>query len=83
MKTQPTVGRTVHYVAYGTPQGEYPSGVHRAAIITQVNNETNVGLCILNPTGQFFNTSVQHDQKDKAPGTWHWIEGTREATEAE
>lgn len=36
---QPTVGRIVHYQAYGTPGGEYPS-VPRAAIVTQVLVET-------------------------------------------
>jgi hypothetical protein len=32
----PSVGRVVHYVAYGTPGGEYQAGAHRAAIITEV-----------------------------------------------
>lgn len=32
----PSVGRVVHYVAYGTPGGEFPAGAHRAAIITEV-----------------------------------------------
>jgi hypothetical protein len=32
---QPSVGRTVHYVSYGTPGGEYASEC-RAAIITEV-----------------------------------------------
>jgi hypothetical protein len=32
---KPTVGRTVHYVSYGTPGGEYAS-VCRAAIVTEV-----------------------------------------------
>lgn len=29
-------GRMVYYVAYGTPGGEYPSGVERAAVVTEV-----------------------------------------------
>lgn len=33
----PSVGRVVHYVAYGTPGGEFPVGEHRAAIITEVD----------------------------------------------
>lgn len=41
---QPTVGRTVHYLSYGTPGGEYKSET-RAAIITQVYNATCVDLC--------------------------------------
>jgi hypothetical protein len=32
--TQPTVGRMVHYVSYGTPNGEYTSQC-RAAIVTE------------------------------------------------
>lgn len=32
---KPTVGRIVHYQAYGTPNGEYPS-VPRAAVVTQL-----------------------------------------------
>lgn len=52
---QPSVGRVVHYQAYGTPGGEYKS-VPRAAIITEVHEDgEHVGLCVLNPTGQFFN----------------------------
>lgn len=84
----PTVGRTVHYVAYGTPGGEYPAGAHRAAIVTAIgrrydNNTTNVSLCILNPTGFFFTQEVEEDQgeqgppglrRDPRPGTWHWPE---------
>ena len=29
-------GRMVYYVAYGTPGGEYPAGVERAAVVTEV-----------------------------------------------
>lgn len=32
----PTVGRIVHYVAFGTPGGEYAAGAHRAAMITEI-----------------------------------------------
>ena len=85
---KPSVGRIVHYVAYGTPGGEFPAGVCRAAIITEVpqpgplpqRNGVNVmedpelvGLCIVNPTGLFFNRNLVHDEA-KAPGTWHWCE---------
>lgn len=83
---KPSVGRVVHYVAYGTPGGEFPAGICRAAIITEVNAlqpgrvvqlfdgvQMDVGLCVLNPSGQFFNRGVRYDA-DKAPGTWHWPE---------
>lgn len=90
---KPSVARNVHYVAYGTPGGEFPAGVHRAAIITEIyygpeasqppTGTTlqiredgvcmSVGLCVLNPTGQFFNRGVRYDPDGK-PGTWHWPE---------
>lgn len=68
----PTVGRIVHYVSYGTPKGEYTSEC-RAAIVTEVDPHA-VGLCVLNPTGQFFNRAVEQDESDHAGGTWHWPE---------
>jgi hypothetical protein len=76
-----TVGRMVHYVAYGTPGGEFAAGVHRAAVVTEITtigpegpaDPNNIGLCVLNPTGQFFNQHVPYDE-GKKPGTWHWIE---------
>jgi hypothetical protein len=71
---KPTVGRIVHYVSYGTPKGEYESTC-RAAIVAETFTTDNeeVGLCVLNPTGIFFNT-VLHDENRKGPGTWHWPE---------
>ena len=85
MDQPPSVGRTVHYVAYGTPGGEFPAGVCRAAIITEIgvgvpelptsgpDPDGRVGLCVLNPQGLFFNRGIRYDP-DKAPGTWHWPE---------
>jgi len=74
---RPSVGRIVHYVSYGTPGGEYTSQC-RAAIVTEVvPNEPDgveiVSLCVLNPTGIFFN-DCQHDEDEKLGGTWHWPE---------
>lgn len=70
---KPSVGRVVHYVAYGTPGGEFPARVCRAAIVTEVNDEPNpgglVGVCVLNPTGQFFNRSVLYDDGSETPGS--------------
>jgi hypothetical protein len=78
---RPSVGRMVHYVAYGTPGGEFPAGVCRAAVITEVDEPDRpgidgpsaVGICVLNPTGLFFNRHIPYDLH-KAPGTWHWPE---------
>lgn len=69
----PSVGRIVHYKSYGTPNGEYTPEC-RAAIVTQVNNPTSVGLCVLNPTGQFFHEAVNLDGQHYSGGTWHWPE---------
>jgi len=83
--TAPSVGRIVHYVSYGTPGGEYTSEC-RAAIVTEIDrteydvsgdaidlDPPPVGLCVLNPSGMFFNDAVQ-DEDGKAGGTWHWPE---------
>ena len=75
---KPSVGRIVHYVSYGTPGGEYLPE-HRAAIITNIgttgeDGRTVVGLCVLNPTGMFFNLIVNQDEVEKKSGTWHWPE---------
>lgn len=70
----PSIGRTVHYVAYGTPGGEYVAGAHRAAIVTEVNGTDTVGLCVLNPNGMFFNRVTPFSAAGRQPGTWHWPE---------
>lgn len=71
IKQTPTVGRMVHYISYGTPNGEYKPE-HRAAVITRVaKNKKTVGLCIMNPTGLFFNDKVNFGTRE---GQWHWPE---------
>jgi hypothetical protein len=72
---KPSIGRIVHYVSYGTPIREdgtqaFPS-VCRAAVITEVQDEDTVGLCVLNPTGQFFNQGVRVSEDENQVGTWH------------
>ena len=74
--SQPFVGMIVWYYAYGTPGGEYPAGVPRAALVTQIHplgedRYPSVGLCILNPTGMFFNPVVEYG---KRPGGWSFVE---------
>ncbi len=87
---KPVIGRVVHYVSHGTPGGEYGKEC-RAATITAVNvtnDEMTVSLCVLNPTGMFFNTQVHHEPfgsptdddfkhqhcsgRHNRGGTWHW-----------
>jgi hypothetical protein len=68
-----------------TGEQKYPS-VCRMAGITEVPDKqwggqsfnepepvTIIGLCVLNPTGQFFDRGVPYSA-DNAPGTWHWPE---------
>jgi hypothetical protein len=81
----PSVGRIVHYVSFGTPGGEHGKEC-RAAVVTEVcglavepatGGEVDayvVGLCVLNPTGQFFNRSVVQMENGRDGGTWHWPE---------
>lgn len=68
---KPSVGRIVHYISYGTPNGEFKPE-HRAAIITRVGDDDGtVDLCIMNPTGLFFNQGVKFGTRE---GQWHWVE---------
>lgn len=77
MSQQPSVGRIVHYVSFGTPGGEYTSQC-RAAIIAGVpegalpvadseraetwdSDAVVCDLVVLNPTGLLFNRCSQHE----------------------
>lgn len=71
VKRKPFVGARVYYQAYGTPGGEYPS-VPRAATITEVGENGVCGLCVLNPTGLFFNREIHYSETPK-PGCWSWM----------
>jgi hypothetical protein len=89
---KPTVGRVVHYVSHGSPVRPDGKQVYtsecRAAIITEVYDDDPVpesgvpyvGLCVLNPTGQFFSRGVlfdgHEDPAQRAAGSWHWPERT-------
>ncbi|WP_405154766.1 hypothetical protein [Paenibacillus sp. FSL K6-0108] len=65
---QPTVGRIVYYKSYGTPNGEFKPE-DRAAVVTGVVDENTVHLCVLNPTGMFFNTNVKQGSEG-GQGDW-------------
>lgn len=70
---KPSIGRVVHYTSYGTPGGEFDSEC-RAAIVTDVADKGDaVSLCVMNPTGLFFNTCA-HSELEHHGGTWHWPE---------
>ena len=82
---KPTIGATVHYASYGTPGGEYTKQC-RAAIVTAVHGRGidpgtgdevdvyDVDLCVLNPTGMFFNQHCMQMEHAHDGGTWHWPE---------
>lgn len=82
---QPSVGRIVHYLSFGTPpkadgMQAFPSEPC-AAIVTKVHDMSPVpesgvpyvDLCVLYPNGMSFKTSVRYDDSP-APkgGTWAW-----------
>lgn len=69
MFMQPTVGRIVYYKSYGTPKGEYKPE-NRAAVVTAVAEDGTLSLCVLNPTGMFFNVGVKQGQEG---GQWDWM----------
>lgn len=74
----PALGRLVHYVSFGSPDGTHPAGECRAAIITSITHDPAsgldvIGLCVFNPSGIYFNAFVPYD-KGHAPGSWHWPE---------
>lgn len=78
---RPSIGRVVHYVAFGSPGGEPPAGAHRAAMITEVYHNPDgkldtelAGLVVFNPTGQYFNRFCPFDPTGSQPGSWHWPE---------
>jgi hypothetical protein len=78
----PTVGRIVHYHSYGSLGGEFKPEA-RAAVITEVDPRLSqevhesrhsnplIGLCVLNPSGLFFNRDVQWSPFP-SPGCWNW-----------
>lgn len=88
---KPSIGRIVHYVSYGTPGGEYPKAC-RAAVVSGLGEPLDyptepgdlgedgallADLCVLNPTGMFFNVGVPQDERpahERSGGTWHWPE---------
>jgi hypothetical protein len=70
MAKQPSVGRIVHYQSHGSPNGQHKSEP-RAAVVTEVYPDTGVGLCVLNPTGMYFDRNVPFAETP-TPGHWNW-----------
>lgn len=87
------IGMSVHYVSLGDKDGKFPQAC-RAATITEIRKGApgNVGLVVLNPTGDFFHplSAGGCDQQEPAPftekdgfdmpsgGTWHRVHPHRD-----
>lgn len=78
MTDKPTVVRAVHYVSAGHSLGVYNSTC-RAAMVTDVKDDTTVSVTVFAPHGVFFYEDVTYDE-GKAGGTWHWPERTEGPT---
>lgn len=74
--TAPRVGDQVHYVSHGSPVRRDGTQAYesmcRAAIVTEapegVDGPQVLGLCVLNPTGMFFDRSVPRHDGGAVPG---------------
>lgn len=75
MSDRPLVGDSVHYVSYGSADGRYESTC-RAAVVTELHltykDPTSRGLCVMNPTGVFFDRDCRQSEDKHTGGTWHW-----------
>jgi hypothetical protein len=68
----PTVGRIVHYQSVGgPPSGGEVLGAPRAAIITNIETEQIVGLCVFDPGGTRAVSSVPYSEEPQK-GHWSW-----------
>lgn len=80
---RPTIGRIVWYQAHGSPNGQHKSEPRAAVVTAAVERDPlgatplddergyQVSLCVLNPTGMYFNVDVPFDAEG-GPGTWRW-----------
>lgn len=64
------LGEQVHYVSHGSPDGTYPSTC-RVAFVLDGGTSAWRALCVLNPTGMFFDTSM-YSTGAQPGGTWHF-----------
>lgn len=73
-RTEPTIGRVVHYVSYGSKDGRV-EGKCRAAFVTEVHPNyavPAVGLAVFSPNGMHMDRDVRQSEDDHTGGTWHW-----------
>ena len=69
----PSVGRIVHYFAYGSVGGTHPVAEARAAMVVDVfepkNPDSPLALFVMTPQGAFHNISRYGPDE---PGCWGW-----------
>lgn len=76
---KPSIGRIVHYQAYGTPGGEFKSEPYPAVITSVEIASVNIGgicdqqvdLFVMYPNGTSHKPSVPFSEEPK-PGHWNW-----------
>jgi hypothetical protein len=69
LKQNPTIGRIVHYQRYGSPGGEFKAEPS-PAVITQIHDDGDCQLFVMNPNGVYFNKTPFSEEPK--PGHWSW-----------
>lgn len=78
---KPTIGRIVFYQRHGSPNGQHKAEPSPAVITAVSQDGEHVDLCVLNPSGIYFDRNTCHDPKDDpkvetdgtwTAGTWRW-----------
>jgi hypothetical protein len=73
LQKKPQIGNIVHYMRYGSPNGEHKAEPS-PAIVTQVFDGTDeVQLFVINPNGLYFNRTKY--AAVPTPGHWSWPPG--------
>lgn len=68
-KQIPSIGRIVHYQRFGSPGGEHKAEPS-PAVITQVYENDECQLFVMNPNGVYFNRTPFSETPK--PGCWSW-----------
>lgn len=67
-----TVGRVVHYMRYGSPNGEHKPEISPAIVTKVIDEATNrCQLFVMNPNGVYFNETPYSEEP--LPGHWSWM----------
>ena len=71
MGKKASIGRTVLYHKYGTPNGEHKPEPSPATIVKVLNEETQeCQLFVMNLNGLYFNATPYAEEP--TPGHWSW-----------